>query len=287
MFRRALLLSLALAFLPGGLQPVEVAGQTRSEGSNSETPGIEGRVIDRSSRLPLSEVAVILEALDESTPGFRVLTVLTNPDGRFSFGVPPAGRFAIRVERLGYRTVRDSVTHRPELGLRMQVELAEQAVELEPLLVITEARSRALQANGFYNRQRRGLGYAVTRDEAALQRAMRTSDAFRMMPGVQVRPGGMGVGRGIVRLRGGCLADVYLDGTRTVSPFPVDDVLQPNDIEAIEIYRASEVPPQFGHSNCGVVLIWTYVPPAGAEGSWSWTKFFAAVGLFGMTLLFR
>lgn len=269
------------------MQPGEVSAQTRSEGSRSGPPGIQGRVVDRSTGVPLSEVAVILEALDASTPGFRVLTVLSNPDGHFSLGVPPAGRFSIRVERLGYRTVRDSVIHRPDLGLRMQVEMAEQAVELDPLLVITEARSRALDANGFYDRQRRGLGYAVTRDEAALQRAMRTSDAFRMMPGVQVRQGGMGVGRGIVRLRGGCLADVYLDGTRTVAPFPVDDVLQPDDIEAIEVYRASEVPAQFGHSNCGVVLIWTYVPSAGTGGRWSWTKFFVATGLFGVTLLLR
>ncbi len=249
-------------------------------------PGIRGLVVDRETGAPIGDAAVTVELLGPGVDDEGTLTVLTNADGRFTLANMPSGHFGLRVQRLGYQTVRDSVTHERALGLRVSVEMAQEALELEPLLVITRARSRALQANGFYDRRRRGLGYHITRDEAALANAFRVSDAFRGMAGIQVSPGARMGQRGIIRLRTGCMADVYLDGTRTVTPFPVDDLLAPADIEAVEVYRASEVPAQFGFSNCGVVLIWTHTPEEPSGQSWSWTKFFIGAAFFGLTWLF-
>lgn len=253
----------------------------------SRVPGIRGLVVDRETGEPIGDAAVTVELLGPGVDHEGTLTVLTNPDGRFVLADMPSGHFGLRVQRLGYRTVRDSVTHERELGLRVSVEMAQEALELEPLMVITRARSRALQANGFYDRRRRGLGHHITRDEAALANAFRVSDAFRGMAGVRVSSDARMGQRGIIRLRAGCMADVYLDGTRTVTPFPVDDLLAPQDIEAVEIYRASEVPPQYGFNNCGVVLIWTHVPEQPSGQSWSWTKFFIGAAFFGLTWLLK
>jgi len=277
MVARALLSTalLLLSALPArGLQP---------DPTPRDEPGLRGTVVDRETRRPLEGAVVTLTLPEGEAP---VRSTLSDAQGRFAFTGIDDGAYQIGLQRVGYRPAEEPVGYRAAMGLRVEVEMVGQAVELEPLFVVTEARSRVLEANGFYERRRRGLGRFVSRDEAT--HALRVSDIFRTMPGVRMSVTDRFGQDGVVLLRNGCVADVYLDGARTTSPFPVDMVLAPGDLAAVEVYHGSEVPPRFGSAGCGVVVFWTHLPNPGSGEPWSWTKLMVALGVFGGSfLLFR
>lgn len=97
---------------------------------------------------------------------------------------------------------------------------------------------------------------------------------------------GSAPGEEVVRLRGGCLADVYVDGVRLSPPAPVDALLAPTDLDALEVYHASELPAGFRTTTCGAVMAWTHVPNPGSVGDpFTWRKVLAAASFLGLALL--
>ncbi|MBW3534843.1 MAG: carboxypeptidase regulatory-like domain-containing protein [Gemmatimonadetes bacterium] len=282
---RALLTSaLALATAFPALAGAQDAGDRRDRG---DAPGIVGIVVDRETRQPIEGVAVTLRPLADAPATLaRPPVLLTDARGRFLLADLASGRYGIAIERIGYQSVIDSVAYRSELGLRIDVEMVADAVEMDPLLVVAEARSRNLDANGFYDRRRRGIGRFVSRDEIQKGSVMRVSDIFRTMAGVRMSSGGRISGQGgVALLRGGCRADVYLDGVRTIPPFPVDALLHPNDLDAVEVYHGSELPSQFGTTSCGAIVIWTHVPNPRTGQPFSWKRLGIVAGFIAAAFL--
>lgn len=82
-------------------------------------------------------------------------------------GVEP-GRHAIRIERLGYAPLEDSVRVEAGYVTSVTAELAREAVALEPLFV-SVVRNPRLDRVGFYERktlgERLGLGHYITRED--------------------------------------------------------------------------------------------------------------------------
>ncbi|MCJ7629704.1 MAG: hypothetical protein MUO50_15115, partial [Longimicrobiales bacterium] len=80
------------------------------------------------------------------------------------------------------------VTQRLELKrgreVDVRIELVPEPLELPPLVVVSERRSR-LEVLGFYERRRLGQGYSLTREEIETRRPALASDLFRMVPGVR------------------------------------------------------------------------------------------------------
>ena len=171
------------------------------------------------------------------------------------------------------------------LGLRIEAALVPEALELDPLIVVVEARSLHLEDAGFYDRQRRSFGRFVTRQEIEARRPLLVSDLLRMMPGVRVSPRGAFPRENVLLLRGGCVADVYIDGFPSGQSVPVDAMLHPNDIEAVEVYQASETPAQFKTTSCGAVVFWTRRPSPGAGNPFTWRRGLVALGLVGVGIL--
>lgn len=77
--------------------------------------------------------------------------------------------------------------------------------------------------------------------------------------------------------RGGCPVQVFLDGVlltaQPLSTFrgpmgvPIDEVINPRDLEGIEVYRSmGTVPAEFQntYSRCGVIVLWSRRGPAGS-----------------------
>jgi outer membrane receptor for ferrienterochelin and colicin len=151
---------------------------------------------------------------------------------------------------------------------------------------------------GFYDRQNSDFGRFITRDLIEERRARRFTDLLRTIPGVRINPSAGGLGRSAVQLRGSllshggvCQPRVFIDGTivirgdsrpRTLDKragpreeateqelpeferdeIALDDVVMPDDVEAIEVYRsAAQIPARFGgasrETQCGVIVIWT------------------------------
>jgi hypothetical protein len=125
-----------------------------------------------------------------------------------------------------------------------------------------------LRNNGFYDRQRRGLGAFMTRDQIAQLNAYHATDIFRWMRGFMVIPSGPS--NIVVTTRGpggfgSCLPQVYLDGNRMFMRGARDqaDALEAipiDNIEAVEAYQgAASIPAEYNATGsvCGVLLIWT------------------------------
>jgi outer membrane receptor for ferrienterochelin and colicin len=207
----------------------------------------------------------------------------------------------VQIQRVGYRMVRDGPLALIAGEEREAIyRLAAVAVELEAIEVEAQrvAGKAMLARVGFYDRQKSDFGRFITRERIEERRARRFTDLLRAIPGVRINPVGGGLGRSAVQLRGSmqsyggvCEPRVFIDGTIVIRgdsrPRPrreparednlateveraeferdeiaIDDVVMPDDIEAIEVYRsAAQTPARFGgaslETQCGVIVIWT------------------------------
>lgn len=203
------------------------------------------------------------------------LAAVTGVDGRFQLANLPRGFQILQVGMLGYKTILLPIEVEVGETLHVQVRLETEPVPLDPVEVSADP-AVAPMLRGFYERRSRGGGYFLTRQEIQEMRANLFTDVLRRVPGVRLQPvrGPSGNSYQAVtgRVAGSrtCPMLYYVDGV----PFPVtgdigiNNLFQPEDIAAIEVYSGtSRVPLQFHSSSahCGVIVIWTYSgePPPG------------------------
>jgi hypothetical protein len=181
----------------------------------------------------------------------------------------PAGNRLIELRRPGYAMSRVSADFAGSDTVRKTVTLEEQAVEIEGVTATSWGRSMRLRRNGFYDRQRTGMGAYMTSDRIELLHPLRTADIFRYMRGFMVRQ--TSAGPVVVGLRGKglgtgyCVPTVYLDGMALPSSNNRDqhdalDMMRPDDILAVEAYAGpATIPAEYNPlgSACGVLLVWT------------------------------
>ncbi len=213
---------------------------------------IVGRVVEFGNGRPVPGATVRLRG----TP----LTQMTPPDGKFRFSTVPPGSYDLEIQHVGYRSVSDSV--RLELGTNMDVtvRLAPSVIPLDPLVVTV--RSLLLERFGFYDRQQRGLGSYITREEFERRPRTLASELLRELPGIRLVRRSSGVGYAPVG-RGNCAFRYVLNGVRVGPGFEIDDIAA-EWIEALEVYRGpGTIPVEFAplsneaRGNCGVIVIWT------------------------------
>ena len=204
-----------------------------------------GHLYDASTEEPVVTAAVSVVG----RPG----VVDTDRQGRFIlFDVPP-GQRVLRVRRIGYAPLSQSITVPGGLTTEVEIGLVPTPIELEPL-VATATRSRRLEIKGFYARkwwgERTGTGYYITQDYIERWRPASIGSLVTM-----VVPG---VGSGLMNRRGGgCPMTVYVDGFNQRG-MGVD--VWPFEVAAIEVYKGlATLPAEFGgfDNRCGVVAIWT------------------------------
>jgi outer membrane cobalamin receptor len=109
---------------------------------------------------------------------------------------------------------------------------------------------------------REGAGQFLTAADLERMRTPLVSDALRTLPGVNVQHTGRGTR--LVRLRGGCVPQVVLDGTLAAEGTDdVDALVRPLDVVGIEVYTdAAGLPAEWSGArtnSCGVVAIWTKI----------------------------
>jgi hypothetical protein len=196
------------------------------------------------------------------------LLAVTGADGRFHLADVPPGFQVLDVRMLGYKTILLPVEIDAGETLHVRVRLETEPVPLHAVEVTAEP-AVAPQLRGFYERRTRGGGVFFTREEIERMRPGLFTDVLRRVPGVRLQavrgPSGSSYQAVTGRVSGtrACPMLYYVDGV----PFPVtgdigiNNLIQPEDIAALEVYSgASRVPLQF-HSttaHCGVIVIWTY-----------------------------
>jgi hypothetical protein len=251
---------------------------------------IRGQLLEVGTNHPVASAQVAL-----ITPsGNAVSADQSSGSGHFSLRAPRPGDYRLQVRRLGYRPYLQPVAVGPR-GLVLDVPLEPLPISLDPVTVEADLSLRYLEQVGFYVRQLSDFGHFITRDVIEQRRATRVSDVLSTVPGVRLVPDGRVLGRTLLQFRaaqttfgGLCEPRVFVDGLIAIrgdskpvvmtpggglidelneedprSPEPtVDEVVDPRDVEAIEVYRSgAEVPAHFGgmgpFTRCGVVVIWT------------------------------
>ncbi|HEU4560799.1 MAG TPA: carboxypeptidase regulatory-like domain-containing protein [Longimicrobium sp.] len=205
--------------------------------------------------------------------------VTTDAQGRFRIRGAAAGNHAVSVTHpsLGNRSVEVPLpADAAELELRAGggTRLAasvQRVVQLAGIGATAQARNPALDLQGFYQRQRLGIGTFLTGERLDRGPGGKLSDVMRMVTGVRVMlldetgknmnpifvaastRGSVGIQRS-----GPCFMQLYVDGRRVGFPANLDEV-NVADAEAVEVYRGAEIPAQYRNSDsaCGVILVWT------------------------------
>lgn len=234
--------------------------------------------MDQESGRPLGDVAVSLASGPGGTPG--VGTRITNPEGRFRFRDVPPGTYRIIATLIGYRERADTLVVEAGTELQMSLPLTVSPVPLEPIIVEV-MRHVPGPMEDFEARRRTRPGTFIDREQIERRSPLFFTDILRTVPGARVVP--ISPFGSQVLLRGGCRPELWIDGLRMTSlPEGVDALVQPLDVEAVEIYHASELPVEFGSSSCGAIVVWTRRgEPSGRSGSF-WKRL--AFGLGFLTL---
>jgi hypothetical protein len=242
---------------------------------------------------------VRVDGVEEPVAGARVTARLREPGspmgattdtlGRFSLALPHGGRYLVEVTAAGYGAfIRQEVDVGPAETVTLEIRLGRDVIPLEPLRVF--ARTTDPRLAGFHERRLSGaFGRFLTRQDVERSSPPRATELLRGVAGITLTP----VRRGraaqtgnLLRIRGGfglCEPALYIDGHRVrQSPeSTLDDVLNPQDIEGVEIYSTgSTAPIQFyDPSACGVILFWTR--PGGGTGGerFSWRRMTVGLGV--------
>ena len=214
-----------------------------------------------------------MTALDAQ--GTAVGAVVTDSDGHFTLPALPApGEYRLCVLRIGYRSaMTQSISLTVSLVARVEIRLLANPVPLDTLTVVAqEARvERQLQYlvdAGFYDRRRKGFGYFLTETDIEKHSPIRMTDVLGELAGVRVIRGDVQMpGATTMFIRGSCQATIVLDGyvlrvggIGGRGSLPLDELLNPANIEAIEVYPSpAGVPVQYSGymSPCGAIIAWS------------------------------
>jgi len=250
-----------LVLVPAGAQAQDAPPSQQLQGPIRLT----GIVLDRQEEAPIEGATVrIVPADAEDEP---IWEGVSNEAGRFRAADIPAGRYRINFEAFLYAALSSDVviTEGATIDMRAQMVPVD-FFELEPV-VATVRRRNLLETQGFYARRRMGSGDFMTRDEIEARNPYQITDLFRTIPGTQVASGGVGIGA-TVRLRGGCVPRVVMDGVVLANPVTIDDLLATRDVEALEVHHTSSLPIQYAAlTSCGVVMLWTRDPTAATDAN--------------------
>ena len=241
-----------------------------------------GTVLDSVSGRPIAGARVLL--LDSA--GTAITALVTRPDGQFTFNIPHLGEYRLLIGRIGYPiSISKPFLFSSAFTASVSLSLPSNPITLDTVTVVAkeiERRLPYLADAGFYKRRQEGFGHFLTRDEIDKRDPLHLTDLLHGMSGVRVTCGGQqrGPAQGgpglqctvtmraanTMFFRGKCNPSVVLDGVllqpggTASGGLSLDDLVNPFNIEALEVYPGPEgVPVQYSGylSPCGAILVWS------------------------------
>jgi hypothetical protein len=214
---------------------------------------VTGKVVDKQGR-PLRDARVMIQG--------GIKPVLTNASGQFTLDSLPSGTQAIEVRKLGYSVAEAAVELSSTSPASATITMTDAAPMLETMRVEATA-DKALSDLGYLSRKNSGMGFYMD-GKMINHDAVTFSDVMRVAPGLRISPTGNGRDYVIQDSRiaqGGCV-NFYVDGNewQEMTPGDIDQYVRPDEVVAVEVYHASNAPPQFqkpGQSSCAAIVVWT------------------------------
>jgi hypothetical protein len=211
----------------------------KDAGPDADPGRIMGRVTALENGEPIRDAEV--------TIADRNIRRTTNRHGWFELPEVPAGLHVIKTSFLDRTTRRDSVFVGDNEALELDVKLAVDPIPLEGITVT--ARPRWLVASGFMRRRGRNYeGRQWTREELESLDPVFVGDVLTTVPGIR----SMGMEGYYGRRQ--CRLTIFVDDVEMDEYFHLD-MLEPRNIEALEVYHGTGKPGEF-FWYCGVVLVW-------------------------------
>lgn len=183
----------------------------------------------------------------------------TSAAGQYVLPELPTGSHMLDVRAVGFAPVRRVVDVLPGDSTRVSLAL-DKPVVLNA--VRTTANRPSFGLTQFeQNRKSYGTGRFITPEMLEARPPIRTTDVFRTIPGTRVVPGPFG-DRVIMRsmtMASWCTPDLWIDGMRAVNDVPLEMLVSPQDLLAVEVYAGgAALPAQYtGLSGCGAILLYT------------------------------
>jgi len=243
---------------------------------------LAGTVLDSASGKPIVGARILL--LDST--GTAIKSLVTASDGQFSFSIPHLGQYRLLIGRIGYPiSISKPFLFGSAFTARVSLSLPSNPITLDTVTIVAkeiERRLPYLADAGFYRRRQIGFGHFLTRDEIDKRDPLILTDLLHGMSGVRVTCGGQqrGPSQGgpglqctvtmraanTMFFRGKCNPSVVLDGVllqpggTASGGLSLDDLVNPFNIEALEVYPGPEgVPVQYSGylSPCGSIIVWS------------------------------
>jgi hypothetical protein len=239
------------------------------DSSRSAVPGtasLRGTVVGGDGRPMRNAVVGIL-----GTPR----SARTDGAGAFHIEHIPAGTRTIEVRSIGLLPMTVSMDFATNAARDTTLSVGRQAQPLKPVAVKEHETTLSLMVNdGFYRRQRQGLGAYVTAQDIARHGFSDLISVLDGVRGITVEFGGSGKTGGLARPlpyllgvsspAGGfrCSPNFFLDGVPFRDDFRgLSSDVPPEAIKGIEVYSSvGTIPPQYdltSSTGCGSIVIWT------------------------------
>ena len=226
---------------------------------------LTGQLVDRNSGEPVAFAQVYL--LQEA--GQLVQVVEADDRGLFRFEPAAVGSYWVQATSVGFEPIQAG-TLDLQAGKELQVRIQMRPVyNLESLDVTVERQSAVLRSVGFYEREVKGIGSFIGREELEGRPRPRLSDYMRRVPGAMLTSPDRAVyfrrAQELAVSGGVCYPRVAIDGVVILAggrndPATLDRLLHPDQVEGIEVYTGGTgIPERFSGTgaSCGLILLWT------------------------------
>lgn len=235
------------------------------------TATLTGRVQDSRGR-PLSTGVLRIKGTDRSARA--------DSSGSFRLAGIPAGTRSVEVRAVGLAPFEFAMAFETAKERDTLITVDRQAQALAAVTVHdtkpqANYRDRSLERNGFFERQKQGLGAFLTEEIINAHTYPDLAEVLRNARGVTVSQDRTPYPMPYLRsgssingnINGRCIPNYYLDGMRIRVDFKdypftaLNALVLPQSIKAVEVYAsAGTIPAQFDNSalsDCGSIVIWT------------------------------
>jgi hypothetical protein len=214
-----------------------------------------------------------------------VARVQADDAGAFRLPAPGPGSFLIHASRIGFSSIEVEVRIEEREVVEVELRMAEEAIPLEPIVVVARREIRQGTLDEFYDRMARmrqnGVGQFLTREQIESRESLRLPYLLQTIPGVWYWGTGLSVQLLNPGTGGGtfCAPEFYLDGRPMLGGLREIHAI---DLEGVEVYRGySEALHGEFPNECGTIFLWRRTDWG---NPFSWGRVFMAAGLVAVGL---